>query len=105
VSGGSLKTTPAEAKRGSFGITHPPFPTILPQHLPSGVILGVGIREILMNNHGSPSVPLRVNGGNDDGDSGLQTSNKRRRIAIACSACRTRKSRVRHEKSSPGVGY
>jgi hypothetical protein len=52
-----------------------------------------------MDGHDSPSEQSRANGDNDGADSALRT-NKRRRIAIACSACRTRKSRVRHDLTS-----
>jgi hypothetical protein len=52
-----------------------------------------------MDGHDSPPEQSRANGDNDGADSALRT-NKRRRIAIACSACRTRKSRVRHDLTS-----
>jgi len=104
----ALKTSPSRAPAKKLGgeasDTNPPFP-ILPQHFPSGFILAVGIHEIPMSNHGSRPAPLGVDGDNDDGDSVLRASNKRRRIAIACSACRTRKSRVRQRKSGSGGDY
>ena len=53
-----------------------------------------------MNNLRSSPEQLGVNGYDDYGDSALRTTNKRRRIAIACSACRTRKSRVRERPRS-----
>jgi hypothetical protein len=82
----------AGIERGSFGYNHL-SPDAHSTRAPS-VRHGLRSRSACldMNSHGSPHEQLGANGDNDDGDSALRTSNKRRRIAIAC---RTRKSRVR----------